>query len=400
MSRKSLLPIILAVAFAVPGIVLRFSGLSPAPAVSAIFFGAVVVASAFLLAWAAETAQVDISASLATAILALIAVLPEYAVDLYFSYTSGHRPEFAAFAAANMTGSNRLLIGIGWPLVALVFTFASRHRAHAPGIELQPARRIELAFLAIAGLYAFTIPMRGRISLIDAAVLLALFIAYVLRTLKEERVEPELTGVAASLAAFPARQRRIIVGTLFVTAAVFVVTAAEPFANSLVNTGKQFNLDQFLLVQWLAPLASEAPELIVAVLLALKGRGELAIGTLLSSKVNQWTLLVGSLPIAHLIGGGGTALPLDARQTEEFLLTATQTMLGFAVLSNLRFSAKEAGALLTIFLLQFFFPGREVRLMFAAAYGALAIALLLYHRRSLPPILRSLWPGRSSEAES
>jgi cation:H+ antiporter len=88
-------------------------------------------------------------------------------------------------------------------------------------------------------------------------------------------------------------------------------------------------------VQWLAPLASEAPELIVAVLLAMKGRGGIAIGTLLSSKVNQWTLLVGSLPIAHALGGGELALPLDARQVEEFLLTASQTMLGFWIVANL-----------------------------------------------------------------
>src|SRR5438552_1515036 len=41
-------------------------------------FGPAVVASAFLLVWAAEAAQRDISGSLATAILAVIAVLPEY----------------------------------------------------------------------------------------------------------------------------------------------------------------------------------------------------------------------------------------------------------------------------------------------------------------------------------
>ena len=84
-----------------------------------------MVASALLLAWAAETAEVDISASLSTAVLAFIAVLPEYAVDPYFAHTSGHRPEFAQYAAANMTGSNRLPIGIGWPVVVLAFRFAS-----------------------------------------------------------------------------------------------------------------------------------------------------------------------------------------------------------------------------------------------------------------------------------
>ncbi len=39
---------------------------------------------------------------------------------------------------------------------------------------------------------------------------------------------------------------------------------------------------------------------------AVHGKGSDAIGTLISSKVNLWTLLVGSLPVAYLAGGGGT----------------------------------------------------------------------------------------------
>jgi len=93
-------------------------------------------------------------------------------------------------------------------------------------------------------------------------------------------------------------------------------------------------------------------------------------------------------------------LPLDPRQIEEFLLTAAQTMLGFSVLANLRFSAKEATALLFLFVLQFFFPGREVRLMFSAAYILFALILLVRHRRSLPPIFRALKQARGDEAAS
>ena len=60
-------------------------------------------------------------------------------------------------------------------------------------------------------------------------------------------------------------------------------------------------------MQWLAPLASEAPEFVIAILFAARGKGTAAIAMLISSKVNQWTLLVGSLPVAYMIGGGGTS---------------------------------------------------------------------------------------------
>ena len=146
-------------------------------------------------------------------------------------------------------------------------------------------------------------------------------------------------------------------------------------------------MDQFLLVQWLAPLASEAPEFIVALLFALRGKAALALGTLISAKVNQWTLLIGSLPVAHLFGGGSTSLVLDARQVEEVLLTATQTLLGVAILLVLRFPRWAAYTLFGLFAVQFFIPGLYGRLVISAVYAVIALALLVVHRHQIMPTL-------------
>jgi cation:H+ antiporter len=399
----------MAFAVALPAVIMRLLGVRVGPEVEVVVFGAAVVATAFLLAWAAEAAQLDISGSLATAVLALIAVLPEYAVDLYFSYSAGSDPSRAQFAAANMTGSNRLLIGIGWPLVAFV-AFAAYKRRRSKGeadtdesvsadeVRMAPVRRIELGFLAIASAYAFTVPFTHRLAVYDSVVLLSLFGLYLWRVAKEEQTEPELIGVSAALGELPQRQRRIVVPSLFLAAAAIVLTSAEPFANGLVGTGARLGVDQFLLVQWLAPLASEAPELIVACLFAWRLRAGDALGTLLSSKVNQWTLLVGSLPLAYLAGGGSHGLQLDARQTEEFFLTSAQALLALAVVIDLRFNRREAIALLTLFVLQFPFPSTTVRMAFSAAYMIGAIGILVRRRRQIPVVARSLWPTRSSKA--
>jgi cation:H+ antiporter len=177
-----------------------------------------------------------------------------------------------------------------------------------------------------------------------------------------------------------------------------ILASAEPFANSLVNTGRALGIDQFLLVQWLAPLASEAPEFIVAILFALHGKGSDAIGTLISSKVNQWTLLVGSLPIAYLVGGGGSALVLDGRQVEEFLLTATQTLLGVAALLALRFPRWLAATLLGLFALQFAFPGQHARYVLSAVYFVLAAGALIRNRRHIVSTLTA--PFRPDQGEN
>ena len=378
--------LLLVAATAVPAIALRLSGATVTPVASLVAFGAAVVAASFLLAWAAEAAQVDISGGLAIALLALIAVLPEYAVDLYFAYTAGHVPEYTQYAAANMTGSNRLLLGLGWPLVALVAISVARRRTGRPvkALELSGGARVELLFLAVAGVVAFVMPATGQIHLVLALALLLWFGLYLHRVMRGDVEEQDdLVGTAARVAALPQRRRRRLVAVMFVAAAAVVLAAAKPFANALVDTGAQLGIDRFLLVQWLAPLASEAPEFIVAVLFAWRGKGEAALGTLLSSKVNQWTLLVGSLPLAYLAGGGGIALPLDSRQVEEVLLTAAQTVMGVAVLLRLRLDRWAAWTLLGLFAVQFALRGTESRLGVAALYLVIAGGALVANRRHI-----------------
>jgi cation:H+ antiporter len=404
MSPKLARPIALCAALTVPALFLRLSGTHPGAALGLLVFGGAVVASSFLLAWAAEAAPVDISGSLAIAILAVIAVLPEYAVDLYFSYTAGHDPDYVQYAAANMTGSNRLLLGLGWPAVVLIALWAASRRSGRGVRELVlgSGYRNELGFLLIASIVALVIPLSGQINRILGFALLGFFVFYLWKASRAETSEPELVGPASRIGALPVRGRRLLVTGLFLFAAAVIVASAEPFANSLITTGTQLGINKFLLVQWVAPLASEAPEFIVAILFAVHGKGSDAIGTLISSKVNQWTLLVGSLPLAYLAGGGGTALVLDGRQVEEFLLTAGQTLLGVAALLTLRFPRWLAFTLLGLFAVQYAVPGQSGRYLLAAVYGAIALVALIRNRRNILPALaapfRSL-PGSSPALE-
>ncbi len=398
MAHRGWWKLFLVLAVGLPAIYFRFGAVRLGPLPSIGLYGAAVVAAAFLLSWAAEAFQVDVSASLATAALALVAVLPEYAVDLYFSYSAGHNPTHAPYAIANMTGSNRLLIGIGWPLVAgLAMVAARRGGRDARIVRLGPARRVELACLALASVYAVVIIGARRLAWYDAAALLGLFVFYAIRVSREPRGEPELIGLAAVIGGLGARPRRALVAGLFLAAAAIVLASAEPFAEALIAGGHQLGIDEFLLVQWLAPLASEAPELLVASMLAFRGHSDTAFGTVLSSKVNQWTLLVGSLPVAYFVGGGSGGLPLDPRQVEEMVLTASQALLGFAVLCNLELDRWEAIALLFLFLIQFALPGEASRLLLSAAYLVLSLAVLMVHRRSLPAIARALWIRKANK---
>ena len=160
-----------------------------------------------------------------------------------------------------------------------------------------------------------------------------------------------------------------------------ILAAAEPFAEGLVETGKKFDIDEFLLVQWLAPLASEAPEMIIAILFVLRAKPASGLGTLVSSKVNQWSLLIATIPLVYAIAHGSfSAMPLDGHQVEEVFLTAAQSAFAVAVLSSLSISRGEAVMLLVPFLGQFAFPNTTVRWGFSGFY--LAAFLYIYVRRA------------------
>jgi len=311
-------PILLATLAALPAPVLRFLELAGiaepnlAPTVEAIIFGAGIFSAATLLTWASEVAETEISAGLALVVLALIAVLPEYAVDLYFAWTAPDNPENAHLAVANMTGGNRLLVGLAWPVIFLIFYMKTRRRQ----MPIVSGNAVGILFLGAATLYSFSIPLRGNLSLIDTGVMFTLFAVYMFISSRappeEERV---FVGPAAAIAALPRNVRRICVVSIFAFAAMVIFAAAEPFAESLVATGEKAGIDEFILVQWVAPLASESPEFILAGMLALRGRQDAAMTILISSKVNQWTLLIGSLPLAYSISGGTLSpLDFDARQ--------------------------------------------------------------------------------------
>ncbi len=415
----------IAVAVAAPGTYLgaaAYLGLPHpglAPPLAALVFGVAIVGAAFVLSWAAEAAQVDISAGLAIALLALLAVLPEYAVDFVFTYEAGQvyaehgmcmaGPDGTnpcSLALANMTGANRVLVGVGWPLVVLVATIAvwrarraggnDSASAHSGRVELAPKMSAEVVFLGIATLYSLTLPLRTTLTMVDAAELISIFAGYAWRLSQAPAEHPDLAGVSRWVGRKPRKRRRGFVIGMFTAAGLVILSTAEHFAAGLVATGGQLGIDQFVLVQWVAPLASESPELIVACLYAARLKASHSLGTLLSSKVNQWTLLVGTIPIMFALSASTTdGLPLDTNQRFELLITAAQSLFAVSILINLGLTLSGAITLFVLFSAQFLVSitlsaqaNRVVIIALSVLYGLLAIGQIVRRRRRTARLTR------------
>jgi cation:H+ antiporter len=300
-----------------------------------------------------------------------------------------------------MTGANRLLIGVGWAAVVFIAWYRSRRRGQPlKAVTLRRSHSVELAFLAVATAYSLTLPLKHSITLIDGAVLVAIFVAYTIRVARGPAEEPHLVGPSLTIGALPTAKRRAAVVAMFAFSAIVILLCAEHFAEALVATGEDLGVSEFFLVQWVAPLASEAPELLVACLFAWRLNTDAGLGALVSSKVNQWTLLVGTLPLVFAISSGSLhGLPIEPNQREELLLTAAQSLFAVAVLASLSISVREAWALFGLFWAQFLLAavlpeslhGTEL-LLLSGMYLVLAIGVMLRDRGRLPGLLRDgLW---------
>ncbi|MHB9024952.1 MAG: sodium:calcium antiporter [Armatimonadota bacterium] len=407
--RQYLLPVIIAFLATLPGIVVRVAHIHLPDPLIALIAGTAILGASFLLLWACDAAQKDISQALAIAFVALIAVLPEYAVDMYFTWQAGQNPqsEYAHYAIANMTGANRLLIGVAWGAIALIFWVKTRR-----AVQLGKDRRTELLFLGIATVYAFIIPLKGSLAWYDGVVFLAIYGAYVAIAGRRPCIECEIDGPAELICAQPKLHRRLYTIGLFLFSALVILANAEPFSEGLIGTGKVLQINEFFLVQWLAPIASEAPEFTVAIMFALRGQAGLALGSLLSSKLNQWTLLVGMIPGVYGLSAQTLKhpMPMNGFQMSEILLTAAQSLLAVIILASMRFSIRQAGLLFGLFFAQlvssalidqapekmlFGINVIQAHMFFTVAYVAVAVGYLI----ASPRRLHGLWQGRKVHVE-
>ena len=417
---KKFLPIIAAIIAIIPGVTLRFLGYDPHhvqyPVIMALITAVAIFSASFILTWACEVMQIDIPQAVAVALVALIAVLPEYAVDMYFTWMAGQDPQgkYVHYAVANMTGANRLLIGVGWSVIILIYAFKFRKK-----VVLESTHKTELFFLMIATLYAITIPLKGTLNLFDTVILFGIFIWYIAIIVRKPVESEELEGPAQAIASLPKQKRLIVTWGLFIIAALVIFADAELFSESIVATGTQFGINEFLLVQWLAPIASEAPEFIVAITFALRGQAGLALGSLVSSKLNQWTLLVGMIPLVYSISYSTadhahdtnfiqTVMPLAPMQMHELLLTAAQSAFAIALIAGLVAGKREAFALLILFMAQFLSPFYDkmlpsyipnatphdtVLITFSVIYIIFTIILVVMHPKRYVAIVKGYRTG-------
>ncbi len=354
-----------------------------------------VLFSAFLVAWGAEAAQFLVSQGLALAILAWLQTLPEFAVEAVIAWEAGKDPSRVHLAIANFTGSIRLLVGLGWPLVYFVAAFfakrTGKRQTWAP-IEFDDEHSIEVMGMLPPVLYFFVIWWKGSLGLLDAAVLASCYFVYlgVLLRLppREGDVEEidDLPAVSRWALSFGPRGRVWAIAGIFVVGGVILTASAHAFVESMLALALAAGVAPFVFVQWVAPFLSEFPEKLSAFNWARQiSKAPMAVMNLVSSTINQWSILSALIPVVYSISKGSpSAIVFDEHQRLEILLTLLQSMLAWLLLVNLDLAAFEAGILFAFWLVQFAVPStREAMVWVYMGWCAVEIARLLTGKRKL-----------------
>lgn len=352
----------------------------------------VVLLSAFVIGWAAETAENFISRALALSILAWLQTLPEFAVEAQLAWSQQR-----SLMIANLTGSLRLLVGLGWPMIFFTqFYFqGTRQNKFISKIELGKEDSLSVLFLFLSILYFVVVLLKGSLTIWDSLVLIGIYAVYLLILFKLPNHEVEdpsdLPWVGQKILGLKPRGLQIMATLgLFLVGGVALYLSVEPFIHVLQKWAIAAGISTFVFIQWVSPFLSEFPEKLSAFNWARqKGKAPMAFMNMVNSNINQWTMLAAMIPIVFNISLGRLEpLTFDEVHHAELALTIAQSLLAGIVLLDLSFSIGEAALLFVLWLVQFIWSGLrwEITYIYVAwtAVEVVKWAVLFATQRKLP----------------
>ena len=315
-----------------------------------------ILIAAMLIAWAAESAQFFIAQGFALAILAWLQTLPEFAVEAVLAWK-----QETPLLLANLTGALRLLTGLGWPMIYATAAFFHRRRESKPlrAIHLDREHAVEVMGLLACMAYAAVIWWKGSLNLVDAGVLVVIYAVYLLVLSRMPKQDPEgiddLERIPRTIVTARKGSRVGAITGLFAVGGALIYFVAEPFLGSLLAVSAALGVPSFIFVQWLAPFVSEFPEKVSAFYWARTvERAPMALMNMVSSNINQWTLLAAMLPIVYSMSRGEPSpIVFDDQQRLEILMTLGQSLVGAMFLINMELAWWEASLLFLLWAVQF-----------------------------------------------
>jgi cation:H+ antiporter len=282
-------------------------------------------------------------------------------------------------------------------MIYAVAALSRRHKGDGPlgAIALEREHAVEVIGLVPPLLWFVVIWWKQTLTVVDSAILLALYAAYLWVLFQHPPHEAEEIDEAPAVSRWAwnlgGARRGVAIAGLFLAGGVLLYVTAEPFLESMLAVATTLGVSQFVFVQWVAPFLSEFPEKVSAFMWARRvTHAPMALMNMVSSNINQWTVLAAMIPIvygwSHAAAHGGFApFGFDGGQEHEIALTIAQSGLATTLLLDLRFRWHEAALLFVLWLVQFLVPSLRVDItLIYCAWTAVLLVLMATGRRGCP----------------
>jgi len=350
---------------------------------SALWTSPLLLFSAFIIAWGAEAGQFIVSQGMALAILAWLQTLPEFAVEAGIAWEKN-----VSLMTANFTGSIRLLVGLGIPMI--YFTSVIFGKKGLNKIHLEKEHSIEILTLLPPLIYFVYILIKGSLNLFDGIVLILFYTFYIIILLKippkGEEEKTELAMIPKLIISLKGYYMHIAILGLFLIGGTILYFIVHPFIHSMMAIALAIGVSEYIFIQWVAPFLSEFPEKLSAFNWAKTvSKAPMGVLNMLSSNINQWTVLVGMLPfIYNLSAGSYIPIVFDTHQKIEIFLTLSQSVTLIVILLNMELNFLEASGLFILWFIQFLFPHtRETVILLYWLWSITEVFLYLMRRKKL-----------------
>ena len=346
-----------------------------------LIYGLAIFGAALLISWGAEASEKDISGAFVIALIALIAVLPEYSIESILAYTAGTSyknnnfvyTDRVGYVSANVTGANRLLSGLGWPFIMLINLYKKDDQ-----IDILNNNKLELLIIGVGLSCMVLTSILNFQPLLISALLICVYLFYLYISSKKESEEAEFVGISEYITNFRKPARISINVSLITFSAISIFIVSHPFVESLIHVGEKFGIDEYYLIQWLAPLASESPEILIAGLFAFRNKSIESIAIILSSQANQMSLLIGSMGwIFAFATNKFVSFPVNDTQSIEFLLTAAFALIQIAIIYKSKFNKTIIISLMLLFFSQLIFSNSDFKLYLSIFLFCISIPLFI-----------------------
>ena len=361
----------------------------------AFFTFASVVCTAFLISWAAEASEFSVSRGLALAVVAIVQTLPEFFVEGTIAWKAGQQLAlWEGNVIANFTGANRLLTGLGWPLILITLAVQRRRKPGLGGagptvVKLRKEQSIEVVFLLVSSLWYLVVLLKGTLTILDTVVLGAIFVLYLwlLSKLPSEKEDPKEVLAASPLALVEletTRHRALAIGFLFTFSGLVFLVITEPFVDSIARIATRLlgAGSVFFFLQWIAPFLSEFPEKVTAFNWARRVKlAPMALLNLVSSSVSELTVLVAIIPVIFSLSLGEVGTIHVSAHNVEILLTMAQSLYACASLLDLEYNMRTGSTLFVLWAVSTAFV--ETRLVISVLFLLLAGLEAVVHRRRI-----------------